>query len=360
VAHDFNNMLGIITGYSELLISELDEDLEHTQYVEEILRAGKRGASLTSKLLAYSRRRVMESSAIDLNSLLRQQQDMLQKVFTVRVNLSIEYQDDLWLVWLNEGELEDALINLCINAMHAMSHIQSGAQLTIRTGNISLNSNEAELLGLNAGDYAQLIVADNGCGMDRSVREKIFDPFFTTKKEQGSGLGLSQTYGFAKRSGGAIAVTSDLKLGAQFTLFFPRKEIEEMLIPSEVGSRNLGGHESILVVDDEPALRHITSEFLRKKGYDVQLAENGIEALSILETRKIDVLFTDVIMPEMDGYELAAIVQDKYPRVKIQLASGFAKESSPEGLNKTLWENIIEKPFSSAVLCEEIRILLDG
>jgi len=359
IAHDFNNMLGIITGYSELLLIKMTEKTEDSRYVEEILRAGKRGAKLTSKLLAYSRKQVLESAASNLNTLLKRQQDMLQKILTVRINLCLEFQDDLWLVWLDEGEMEDALINLCINAMHAMEKIKSGAQLTIRTCNISLVGNEAEFLGLDSGDYVQLVVTDNGCGMERSVKDRIFDPFFSTKSKQGSGLGLSQAYGFVKRSNGAIQVYSEPNRGAQFILFFPRYESDEKKKQNQTSSQDLNGHEAILVVDDEPALRNLTGEFLRRKGYEIHQAENGIEALKILETEKIDLLFSDVIMPKMDGYELAAIVEDKYPNVKIQLASGFAKETSPENLSKHLWNNMIDKPFNSNLLCEKIRNLLD-
>jgi len=359
IAHDFNNMLGIITGYSELLLIEKTEKTEHSRYAEEILRAGKRGAKLTSKLLAYSSKQVLESAASNLNTLLKRQQDMLQKILTVRINLCLDFQNDLWFVWLDEGEMEDALINLCINAMHAMEKTKSGAQLTIRTCNISLVGNEAELLGLNSGDYVQLVVTDNGCGMEKSVKDRIFDPFFSTKSKQGSGLGLSQTYGFVKRSNGAIQVHSEPNRGAQFILFFPRYEIDEKKKPNQISSQDLNGHETILVVDDEPALRNLAAEFLRRKGYVIHQAENGIEALKILETEKIDLLFSDVIMPKMDGYELAAIVEDKYPSVKIQLASGFAKESIPENLSKHLWNNMIDKPFNSNLLCEKIRNLLD-
>lgn len=279
IAHDFNNMLGVVSGYADLLESMLEDQPKLANYAHEIHHAGERGAKLTKKLLSFSRKQSPEATKQDLNALLQEQQDMLQKTLTVSIKLLVDLADDVWPIWLDKNDLEDAIINMSINAMHAMNDKESGAQLTISTCNHSLNKLEALRLGLTAGDYVQLSLTDTGVGMDEMTKEKIFDPFFSTKGEKGTGLGLSQVFGFIKRAGGTIKVYSELGQGSKFVLYFPRyldKDIDKATETRE-DVIDLSGKEKLLIVDDEAALRHLTSELLSQQGYQIFCAEMVIK-----------------------------------------------------------------------------------
>jgi len=357
VAHDYNNMLGVVLGYSELLKDQLKEQPKLQAYVDKITHAGERGAKLTKKLLAFSRTKSSDFKKFNINTLINDERHMLEKTLTARIKLELQLEQNLWPVYLDESELEDAVLNLSINAMHA---IENNGQLTIKTENVQINTNDAERIGLQAGDYARLCITDTGCGIDEASKEKIFDPFYSTKGEKGTGLGLSQVYGFITRCNGAITVDSSLDKGTRFTLYFPRYRGENGDTDTdESGNHNsLKGKENILVVDDEPALLDLTCEILRQQEYQVFSAERAKLALDILETQHIDLLLTDIIMPDMDGYELASIVQQRYPQVKIQLASGFSGEDRIGQVDESLSQNLLQKPYNSQTLLKRIRALL--
>jgi len=358
IAHDYNNMLGIITGYAELLKDALGKQHTLTKYAQQILHASERSARLTKKLLSFSRKKTSEAGAFDLNKLLFDQQHMLKKTLTVRINLVFDLQDKLWPVWLDDSEMEDAILNMSINAMHAT---EGNGQLTLRTRNETVNTRDSGQLNIPAGDYVTFSIKDTGSGIDKTSKDKIFEPFFSTKGEKGTGLGLSQVYGFVARSKGAIKVYSELNHGTQFILYFPRyTESTSVVQPQQ--HQNLPrtkGYESILVVDDEPALLELNCQILGQQGYNVFCAENGAQALKILADETIDLMFSDIIMPQMDGYELTAIVQKKYPAIKIQLASGYADSHHANMVNDKLYQNIMHKPVNSQALLEKIRELLD-
>ena len=360
IAHDYNNMLGVILGYSELLEDMLQDNPSLHKYVSEIKHATERGARLTQKLLNFSRRHAADVEVVDLNKLLEDEQDMLQKTLTARIKLVLELQQsDLWPVRLDVSEFEDVIVNLSINAMHA---IEGNGELMIKTLNYHVDDKLALALNLEEGDYVQLSFKDSGCGMDDMTREKIFEPFFTTKGDSGTGLGLSQVYGFVERSGGTIQVDSEPGKGTTMKLFFPRYHGSSKAIGDETEYKNetsLKGTETILVVDDEEGLRKLSSEILKKQGYHVLVAESAMQALLILEDNKVDLLFSDVVMPEMDGYELAAIVKQHYPEVKIQLASGFSDDRHSRHEDDTLYNNLLSKPYNVAELLRVIRELLD-
>jgi len=359
IAHDYNNMLGIILGYSELLGNSLKGQPKLAKYVQEIYRASERGGKLTKKLLAFSREKKAEATEFDLNAALRNEQNMLEKTLTARIELIFDLEDKLWPVYLDGSDLEDAIINLSINAQHAM---EGQGLLTIQTRNIVADKYLSDKLQLPQGDYAQMNFTDNGCGMNQEILSKIFDPFYSTKGDFGTGLGLSQVYGFVERSKGAIKVYSEVGEGTQFNLYFPRYVSDGI---REEGSNTLGhgephGSETILMVDDEPALLEVTSEILSDKGYTVFRANSAHEALEILEKTPVDLLLSDVIMPEMDGYELVNIVQKKYPGIKIQLASGFSDNRNASLLDETLRKGMINKPYKGGVLLTRIREVLDS
>ena len=356
IAHDYNNMLGVVLGYAELLKEMLNGQPELQDYVEQIIHAGDRGAKLTKKLLSFSRQNISDSEVLDINTVLRDDQHMLEKTLTARIQLEFKLDKNLWPVQLDESELEDAILNLGINAMHA---IENNGRLTIETSNEIINAVDAEQLELEPGDYVRISISDTGCGLDEETKDKIFDPFYSTKGEQGTGLGLTQVYGFIKRSDGAIKVDSTLEVGTQFTLYFPRCQDKDKNIDKVVSDENTGvnGKEAILVVDDEPSLLNLACEILLRQGYQVFCAENAIHALEILETESIDLLVSDIIMPDMDGYTLASIVQEKYPNTKVLLASGFAGEDDSQQDN-VLTENMLQKPYRAQAMLKKIQDLL--
>ena len=359
IAHDYNNMLGVITGYAELLEEELETQPTLMKYAQAIQQAGHRGAKLTRKLLSFSKQNASEPDILNINTLLLEEQHMLEKTLTVRIKLIFDLEENLWPVWLDISDMTDVILNMSINAMHA---IENNGQLTISTHNETLNALDAQLLDLKPGEYTSINITDTGSGMDTATKGKIFDPFFSTKGTKGTGLGLSQVYGFVKNSGGAINVYSEIGLGTRFALYFPRynagSKKQEAEI-AEVNTDSLEGNQRILIVDDEPALINLCSEILQQKGYLVFSAENAKKALEILEQEPIDLLLSDVIMPEMNGYELASIVQSKYPDIKIQLASGFTDDRHVDKTDLNLQKNILKKPYNSHELLKKVYDLLN-
>lgn len=360
IAHDFNNMLSIILGYSELLEKNPNIDDKEKKYIIEIIHAGQRASKLTSKLLSFSRKESIAATETNLNNLLQDELDMLEKTLTVRIQLKLELDDKLWTILLDKDELEDAILNICINSMHAMP---SGGNLTLATNNSYLNDIDAKHLNVTAGEYVVLTIKDTGIGMDQSTLYQIFEPFFTTKKEKGTGLGMSQVYGFVQRSKGAINIYSEPNHGTRITLYFPRYTgNQSVILNGEKNHETIVNEEhgtaTILVVDDEESLRNLSQEILTSKGYKVITADSGKQALEILKKEHVGLLLSDVIMPEMDGYKLATIVQEKYPSVKIQMISGFTDEESMEASSNELHQKRIQKPFTSKDLLLRVKEIL--
>ncbi len=357
IAHDYNNMLGVILGYAELLENMLVDQPKLTEYVNAITRAGTRGAKLTKKLLSFSKNKTSTTETLNINKILLEEKQLLEKTLTARIDLIFILNKDLFNTCIDESELEDAILNMCINAMHA---IKTTGTLTIETYNKKINFNEDKELDILPGDYAILKISDTGCGMTDSVKEKIFDPFYSTKGESGTGLGLSQVYGFVTRSGGIIKVDSVINKGSIFTLYFPRRfeSSSNKKVTKSIENEIIEAKEEILVVDDEVALLNLTYEILSNQGYHVHCADSAEKALDILKTQHIDLMFSDIIMPQMDGYTLASIVSNNYPQVKIQLASGYSGDHTIENNDTTLSENILQKPYGSKELLKCIRLAL--
>lgn len=359
IAHDFNNMLGVILGYSELIQDALTEDDRLRKYINEIQHAGERGANLTRKLLSFSRPQQSENDRLNINELLLDRQDMLEKVLTVRIHLQYQLQEDLWPVWINAGDLEDAIVNISINAMHAM---ENKGELIIETGNVSVARGSREFSQAAPGEYVMISFTDTGTGMSKEVQEKIFDPFYTSKGNLGAGLGLSQVYGLVQTNGGFIDVDSTPGEGTRITLYLPRLHADGFDMAS-LDNESLARHRgsaSILVVDDEPALREMTAEILMQNGYQVHTAANGRDALELLKTQSVDILFSDIIMPEMDGHELARQVQQQFPQIKIQLVSGYSHARDAEHEQDELYENLLHKPFNSDDVLKCIKTLVES
>ena len=359
IAHDYNNMLVVVLGYSELLKQMTANKPKLQEYIDEIIRAGQRGAKLTNKLLTFSGNKSTDVEKVDINVILKEEKNMLQKALTTRITLKLKYQENLWPVYLDQNELVDSILNISINAMHA---ITGNGILTIETNNRTLNDMEASRLQVDAGNYVLLSLTDTGSGMDGNTQERIFEPFFTTKGEMGTGLGLSQVYGFIQRSNGTTCIRSEEGTGTCLTLYFPRyserkgNNIEQITMDEK---SDLSGSETILIVDDEAGIRNFAAETLAQQGYHVICAGNGKKALEEIEHGHVDLLFSDVIMPDMDGFELATIVKNKYPLIKIQLASGYSGGIHVENKEKNFQNNILLKPYGSMSLLKIVRKLLD-
>jgi CheY-like chemotaxis protein len=365
ISHEYNNMLGIISGYAQLIKQTVTDSSKLTKYANEIQHAGNRAAKLTSKLLSFSQEIPTNAEAVDINMLLKRQHDMLQKTLTISINLIYSLHEDLWEVWLDGSDMEDAIINLCINAMHAMNE---HGKLTIETKNKSIHQEEALELNITPGEYVLLSFTDTGCGFDEKVKEKIFDPFFTTKGEFGTGLGLSIVYSFVQNSGGGVDVNSVEGEGTQFRFYFPRHNDGLIDVGSKKQCFNKMGFkekekekekENILLVDDELSLLAVTSKILSLDGYNVFCARDATGALSILKRESIHILISDVIMPNIDGYELARIVKEKYPDIKIQLVSGYSGSRNTDTIDFQLHKNMLHKPTDPDILLSRIRELAE-
>jgi len=360
IAHDFNNMLGVILGYSELAQSLTGDDVKLSKYIQQIHSAGNRASLLTSKLLAFSRKQISDSKPCSINSILLRDKAMLEKTLTLKIELVLNLQEDLWLSFIDEDMLADSILNICINSMHAMP---SGGKLEISSKNTYLDDTVVTC-DLPNGEYVTLTIQDTGIGIEDSVLEKVFEPFFSTKGEFGTGLGMSQVYGFVTQSKGGIHILSTVGEGTSVVMCFPRyyknNSLEEDELASVVDNTVSYGDEIILLVEDEESLRGLVKEFLCDAGYKVLTAENAQVALEILKEQSVDLLLSDVIMPGMDGYQLAAEVREKYPQVKIQMVSGYNDTHFTNEVDETLKQRQINKPFTKDDLFKKIRTLLDG
>ena len=360
IAHDFNNILSMIIGYSELLKHEVSDAPKSNKYVDSIIQTSDRAKKLIAKLLAFSSKEITSASRVDINQLLRDDQQMLESTLTARLNLFYELEVDLWPVLLDIGALEDAILNIAINAMHAISDTGS---VTITTRNVRFDDEQAKQLNLSRGDYVYLSFSDTGIGMDKTTLHKIFDPFFTTKGDGGTGLGLSQVYGFVQQSKGAIHVSSKPCKGTKIMIYLPRCIVTESATVKQKDDSArellLTGSETVLLVDDKAELRDLLDDVLSRNGYKVLTAEDGLKALEILETTSVDLLLSDVIMPDMDGYALAAQVKELYPSIKVQLTSGYAEMEHVSKVDEELQLKLLTKPYSLETLLRCVRELLD-
>ncbi len=358
IAHDYNNMLTIILGFSELLKERLLSEPELIEYIDQITHAGGRGAKLTNKLLSFSRQKASNPESVDISAILRDQKTMLEKTLTVRIKLVFDLADNIWPIKLDSASLEDVILNLSINAMHAM---EEAGTLTFVTRNIEVSEKDAHQQGFAAGDYVRFSLSDTGTGMDEKTKARMFEPFFSTKDDKGTGLGLSQVYGFVQNHEGHIKVFSEKSKGTCITIYFPR-QLETELTAALINRSEkikLDGTETVLLVDDESAILDMTSKILTSHGYNVLTANDGEQALQVLEKNTVDLLFSDIIMPNMDGNQLAQQVMKRYPAIKIQLASGFSETDSTSMANDILHQQILRKPFTSHTLLKQIRELLD-
>ena len=359
VAHDYNNMLAVITGYAELLTAALSDNERLATYADQILHAADRGAKLSNKLLGFSRRKSTEERVVSLNAVLKDSELMLRKTFTARINLSFDLDATAGKILIDPNDLEDAILNISINAMHA---IQGNGAVNVRTETTTITPEHASQLELEPGPYVALSISDSGIGMDQETMDRMFDPFFTTKGDQGTGLGMSQVYGLVKRSHGGIKVHSQPGKGTVVTLLFPvHEDAATASAKEEIAAEvDLHGDERILVVDDEPAILDLTAKILRPYGYRVITAENGADAIKRLVESDVDLILSDVIMPQMDGYELTSFAQAHFPKVKVLLTSGYSDDRRGDLVTDEVSGSLIRKPYNSRQLLTRIRTTLEG
>ena len=359
VAHDFNNMLTVISGYNRMILDELSPLDPLRGYAEEILKAADRAGALTNQLLAFSRRQIMQPRVINVNAVIEQTEKMLRRLIGEDVELEFGLKPNIGNIRADPGHVEQAIMNLAVNARDAMP---LGGRLTIETANVQLDENYAKThMGVIPGDFVMIAVSDTGIGMDAETKRRIFEPFFTTKeKGKGTGLGLATVYGMVKQAGGDIWVYSEPGRGTTFKLYFPR--VTEAVTDALTADRESpqGRNETILVVEDEKAVRDLTVRMLQQLGYSVLIASGGAEAMEISAShpQRIALLLTDVVMPNMSGRQLADILAETRPDMKVIYLSGYTENTVIHHGVLDAGMEFLPKPFSREVLAKKIRDVL--
>ena len=362
VAHDFNNMLGVILGHAELALDQVDPDQPLRADLMEIQKAAQRSADLTRQLLTFARKQTIAPKVLDLNETIAAMLSMLERLIGENILLDWKPAPDLWPVRMDRSQLDQILANLCVNAKDAISGVGT---VTVVTGNSILDESYcATHPGCVPGEYVRLTVSDTGCGMDSDTRARLFEPFFTTKAfGHGSGLGLASVYGAVTQNDGVIDVESALGQGTTVTIYLPRRagKAEQARIEGAAGPL-IRGHETILLVEDEPAILHLTKTMLEQLGYTVLAASAPCEAPRLAEQHAavIHLLMTDVVMPEMNGRDLARNLLSLYPHLKRLFMSGYTAEVIARDGAVDDGAQFIQKPFSMPELATKVRHALDA
>ena len=363
VAHDFNNLLGVIIGYGEIVQDGTAGDSPLRTCIDEILKAGHRAAGLTRQLLAFSRQQVMDPRVLDLNVVVKDMETMLKRLIGEDIQLRTALDSSLMRIKADQGQIEQVIMNLAVNARDAM---RNGGELRLATSNFHMDEEFVRRYPypVLVGDYVLLTVSDNGVGMDATTRARAFEPFFTTKeKGKGTGLGLSMVYGVVKQSGGYIEVLSEPGAGATFKIYLPKVEVaidpqkQQVELPA-----SLLGTETLLLVEDEVSLRKLSRHLLELCGYKVLEAEDGAEALKTSQEYKgiIHLLLTDVVMPGMSGRALADQLVQRRPEARVVYMSGYTGQTVGEHGVLAEGSFFLPKPFTREALAHKIREALDG
>ena len=363
VAHDFNNILTAILGYSELTLADLPPDSKLATQVEEIEKAAHRAAGLTRQLLAFSRKQILQPRVISLTSVISEMDKMLRRLLGENIDLVTILREPIGNVKADLGQIEQVLLNLAVNARDAMEGT-SNAKLTIELADVTLDENYASSrIDVKPGPYVLMAISDNGGGMPPDVLARLFEPFFTTKElGKGTGLGLATCHGIIKQTGGHIAVYSELNRGTTFKVYLPRVDEEAQPIRHTTTSLIApSGTGTILLVEDEPMLRELGRTVLQELGYEVFCAANGKEALRLVQETPdahFDLLFTDVIMPEMGGKELAEKLRPISPDTKVVFCSGYTEDAIRHigGLETGVF--FIQKPYTLSTVAQKLNEIL--
>ena len=349
IAHDFNNMLNVIMGYADIIYMKLEKDSPLKGFATEIKRAAQRGAEFNKKLLDFSKDKLGSSELFNLNTLILNRLGMIQKLMTSKVNISAQLSKEECVVKLNEGDLENAIVNMCINSMHAIGD----------NGDIHLIT---EIIKTEDGEFVVLKIRDNGKGMTEKEMELAFDPFFSTKEDVGTGLGLSQVYGFVKRSNGEIEIESELGEGTTFLLTFPlvaKEEKEKIqkspemkeMVDSDLSLEGL----NIVIVDDDIAVANLLEESLLSVGINVFKTNDPTQVQGLLESNSIDFLISDMVMPKMNGFQVAEKAKREFPELLIILATGYNESSPKNPFEEELLREALRKPYEFDSLLGLIR-----
>lgn len=360
VAHDFNNLLGVINGYTEILKSRADLDPAVLQPIEEICSAGKKAASLTQQLLAFSRKQIIQARVIDLNEAVTHLSKMLRRLIGDDVELTMRLSARAVQVKVDQGQIEQVLMNLAVNARDAMP---KGGKLTIETDICDLDESYAlRHKPVRPGRYARLTIADSGCGMSQETMSHLFEPFFTTKElGRGTGLGLSIVYGIVKQADGYIWAYSEPERGSSFKIYLPLQAAEVERKAEQPRAERLRGTENILLVEDDPSLRMMMAGFLKGLGYSIVEADNGEAAWEMVNDAAypVELLITDITMPKMSGRDLADRLVTKFPKVRVLYISGYTHDGAVQTRALGTGEAFLQKPFALSELSRTIRELIE-
>ena len=362
VAHDFNNLLTVITGYAELALISLNSRDQLSEDLQEIQNAADRASGLTRQLLAFSRKQTQQSKVLNLNDIITELHKMLRRIIGEDIHLETIPEPDLWSVNADPGQIEQIIVNLAVNARDAMP---DGGKLTIETQNVELDEEYVSThTGVIPGSYVMLAISDTGCGMTEETKSQIFDPFFTTKKEgEGTGLGLSTVYGIVKQSGGNIWIYSELEKGTTFKIYLPMvSEKAEKFSLSEDIYEMPRGTETVLVVEDEDGVRRLACRVLKQQGYTVLEARTGEDAYLMCHKHEkpVDLVLTDVIMPNMGGAELVEKLRELWQDFKVLYMSGYTANTIAHRCVLDQDEPYLQKPFRPIDIAWKVRRVLDG
>jgi PAS domain S-box-containing protein len=363
IAHEFNSSLTAIIGHSELLINDLPPENPLARNAAEIRKAAERTATLTRQLLAYARKQLLDLEILSLNTVITGMENMLPHLTGRNVEVHFDLAADLKSVKADAGQIEQVVVNIVMNAVDAMPN---GGKITLETANVVLDADYAgRFPELRPGNYTLLTIGDTGPGMSDEVKARVFEPFFTTKNVgEGTGLGLATCYGIIKQSGGHIAVYSKSGQGTTFKIYLPQVEPEIKVPPDPQTPPHLPrGTETILFVEDDPSLREMAAMLLGRLGYKVLAAANGVEAMNLAQqpgTGHIDLLFMDVVMPQMSGKELADRICALYPRTKILFTSAYTGNAIIYQGMLNIGMALLQKPFTPSTLAHKVRAVLDG
>ena len=371
ISHDFNNFLTVINGYAQISLKRMDENDPLYRYINTILKAGKKAEDLTRQLLAFSRKQIFQPKVTDLNSLITSLEHMLRRFISEDIEMEMILSSKNPAIKADPGQIEQIFMNLVVNARDAIYQGKEWIKekkITIETSQTYLDKNYVkDHPGSKPGQYVFISVSDTGVGIDEEIKDKIFEPFFTTKdKSQGTGLGLATVYGIVKQNNGSIYVYSEKGYGTIFKIYWPTADKTQIIEEQEKYTESeIKGFETILLVEDDEEVRGFASTALKNLGYSIYEAENGKRALEFINNNnksklKIDLLVTDMVMPEMNGKELANELKKIYPETKIIFTSGYTDNQIVQSGNLDKGINFIQKPFSEQTLAKKIRSVLDN